>query len=959
LARLLGELARAHAGEARFAAIEGEPGIGKTRLLRELSRRATAEQCLVLHGRAAEFERELPFGLFVDALDSYLEAAPATSFSTLPNEQIDELATAFPAMRPLASGATHAPAPDDRVRVHRAVRDLIGCLAPGKTILLTLDDLQWSDRASLELVGHLMRRPPRRAVLIAFSYRTRRLESAVMTEMAAAQELDTLELLRLGALGRGEAASLVGRDDGALDSLYDDSGGNPFYLLELARLNASDAATTSDGGVPEAIGFAIDRELDSLSSGGRSLINSAAVVGDPFSLDISMRAADLDTPNGVDALDELVESDLVHPTDVPRRFQFRHPLVRAAVYDRVPHGTRLAIHSTCADLLRGESDLAVRAHHVEQAARPGDTDAAAVLRDAALESGPRAPASGARWLRAALRLLPGDAEPAARQELLLPLPGLLTSLSDFHGAYEATLQALDTVGEDQADVRVGLTIACASFEQALGQREQAARRLDGAIAAAEAESGERVALLIAKLMDRFFQREFDEMVEWAEMAVEASRDVDDVPLAAAAMAALVMACALTGRLEQAEEMRARVVPIIESMSDEDLAIRLDAMGSLTAAEMYMDRFSDAVEHSDRGLRVGRTSGRAAFAPTLVPVLGTCAWVLGEVERGVGVLEESVEVARIGRNDLGLAWGLLNLSLAQAVQGDLGAAVQNGFEACELARSLGDSAISSWAGLAHGVALLEAGRGADALATFVASMGGTGATQIPGGWRAHAAMEIARAAIAAGDLEVAAEAVASTADTAERTGLPMARSWENRARAELLLARGQAAEAANAAERAADQAGACGARLDRAACRELAGRALLAADDPTRAAEQLDLAAREYDECRAEHPRDRVELELGRLGRRPSRRSRAAKAEGTGLASLSGRELEVANLVVERLTNAQIAGELFLSEKTIESHLRNIFGKLGASSRVEVARLVERERAQSGLRDSGTDLREGP
>ena len=83
LDQLLSGLAQAQAGEARFAAIEGEPGIGKTRLLRELSDRATDEGCLVLHGRAAEFERELPFGLFVDALDSYLEAAPATAFSTL------------------------------------------------------------------------------------------------------------------------------------------------------------------------------------------------------------------------------------------------------------------------------------------------------------------------------------------------------------------------------------------------------------------------------------------------------------------------------------------------------------------------------------------------------------------------------------------------------------------------------------------------------------------------------------------------------------------------------------------------------------------------------------------------------------------------------------------------------------------------------------------------------------
>lgn len=951
LHRLLQGLAGAVNGEARFAAVEGEPGIGKTRLLRELAQRAGDDDCLALHGRAAEFERELPFGLFVDALDSYLEAAAPNALNALLPEQVDELATAFPAMRGLASGATHAPAPDDRVRVYHAVRELIRCLAPGKTILITLDDLQWSDRASLELVGHLMRRPPRRGVLIAFSYRTRRLEPAVMTEIAAAAELGIIERLRLAPLARDEAASLVGLNDHALHDLYDDSGGNPFYLLELARLeraggrSSGASPATNNGSVPEAIAFAIERELEALSGEGRSLLNSSAVVGDPFSLDLSMRAAELDALAGVDALDELVASDLVRPTEVPRRFQFRHPLVRAAVYDAVPHGTRLAIHSACADLLAdGRDDLAVRAHHVEHAAQPGDVAAAAVLRDAAIESGTRAPASSVRWLRAALRLLGDDADQVLRQELLLPLPGLLTSLSDFHGAYEATLQALDTVTEDQDDLRTSLVIACAAFEQALGQRDRAARRLDGAIAGAEARSGERVMLLIAKVMDRFFERDFHEMVEWGESAVSASRELDDAPLQAAAMGSLVMAYALAGRVAEAEAIREQLVPLIDSLSDEELALRLDAMGTLSAAEMYIDRFAEAVEHSDRGLRVGRATGRAAFAPTLVPVLGTCAWVLGEVDRGVGVLEEAVEVARIGRNDLGLAWGLLNLSLAQAVQGDLGAAVQNGAEACELASALGDSAISSWAGLAHGVALLEAGRGDEALGVLTSELGGREAAQIPGGWRAHAAMEITRAAVAAGDLEIAAAAAQSTTDTADQTGLPMARSWAGRAHAELMLATGEPGKAADAALLAADQAGALGARLDRAATRELAGRALRADDDMNRAVEQFLLAATEFDECRAHHHRDRVELELGKLGRRPSRRSRARGAEKLGPGALSGRELEVAKLVVDRMTNAQIAETLFLSQKTIESHLRNIFGKLGATSRVEVARIMEREQA---------------
>ena len=362
--------------------------------------------------------------------------------------------------------------------------------------------------------------------------------------------------------------------------------------------------------------------------------------------------------------------------------------------------------------------------------------------------------------------------------------------------------------------------------------------------------------------------------------------------------------------------------------------------------MYLDHFRDAVEHADRGLRVGRATGRAAFAPTLVPVLGTCAWMLGEVDRGVGILEEAVEVARISRNDLGLAWGLLNLSLAQAVQGDVEAAVQHGAEACALADSLGDSAISSWAGLGHGIALLEAGSSEEALRSLSTGWAAAARSRCPAaGGRTRRWRSPGRRSPPA-TWRSPRKPPPFTAEAADETGLPMARSWADRARAELLLAQAKPRRppTRRCAPRTRRARWAPGSTARRS--RELAGRALLAAGDPEGAAEQLELAAKEFDECNAEHHRDRVELELGKLGRRPSRRSRPAKPQETGLASLSGRELEVANLVVDRLTNAQIAAELFLSEKTIESHLRNIFGKLGASSRVEVARIVEKERAEA-------------
>ena len=123
---------------------------------------------------------------------------------------------------------------------------------------------------------------------------------------------------------------------------------------------------------------------------------------------------------------------------------------------------------------------------------------------------------------------------------------------------------------------------------------------------------------------------------------------------------------------------------------------------------------------------------------------------------------------------------------------------------------------------------------------------------------------------------------------------------------------------------------------------LAGQALAAAGDEDAGAEQIERAAAGFEACGAMRNRDMAERELRKLGRAVHRRTRPGRSDATGVASLTGRELEIARLVVDRRTNPEIAGELFLSIKTVESHMRNIFRKLGASSRVEVARMLEHE-----------------
>jgi DNA-binding CsgD family transcriptional regulator len=157
--------------------------------------------------------------------------------------------------------------------------------------------------------------------------------------------------------------------------------------------------------------------------------------------------------------------------------------------------------------------------------------------------------------------------------------------------------------------------------------------------------------------------------------------------------------------------------------------------------------------------------------------------------------------------------------------------------------------------------------------------------------------------------------------------------------------GDAAAAAELALISAAGADKAGARLEAARSRTLAGRALATAGERRRATSELKAAAEELNECGAVRYHQEAARELRRLGVRITRRPRPGSREAGGVASLTARERELAELVCDRKTNAQIAAELFLSQKTVESHLRNIFHKLDASSRVEVARTIERARRE--------------
>src|SRR5215472_3494747 len=429
LERILAELDRGCPGAFEVA---GEPGIGKTRLLREVATRAGTRGHLVLSGAASEFENDLPFSVFVDALDEYVAGLEPDRLAVLDDAVQAELAHVFPSLSALAAGREVAPQ-HERYRSHRAVRALLEHLAQALPLVLVLDDFHWADPASVELLGALLRRQPTAAVLTAVARRPRQTPERLAITLERAHRSAAVTRVDLGALTLDEARQLLGEqfDVARATLLYQDSGGNPFYLEQLARSPAraplfTSAPESSLTGldVPAAVAASLAEELTLLSDAGRLVLEGAAVAGDPFEPELAAAAAATPEAAGMHAVDELLGLDLIRATDVPRRFRFRHPLVRRAVYEATAAGWRLGAHERCAETLaaRGVA-AAARAHHVERSARQGDLAAVAVLREAGEATARLAPESAARWFGGALRLLPQTAPTQDRVELLLARAG--------------------------------------------------------------------------------------------------------------------------------------------------------------------------------------------------------------------------------------------------------------------------------------------------------------------------------------------------------------------------------------------------------------------------------------------------------------------------------------------------------------------------------------------------------
>ena len=951
-ARLDAIVAAAKSGKARFLELVGEPGIGKTALLDVLAERAEHAQITALRGRAGQLEQDVPFGVWIGALDDYL-AAVGRSQLDLGTEQIAEAATIFPALADLASETRPALA-EERYRSHRAVRGLLALLSRRRPLLVALDDLHWADEASLELLDHLLRHPVQTPLLIATAFRAGHMPDGWRERFGDAAREGALQHMEPKALTVEEARVLFpDLEPRAVARAHAESGGNPFYLRQLVEgsgdrhggshrpgRSALDTAHDLTGGlgaeVPLAVAAALAAELRSLNATTRIALEGAAVAGDPFELDLARTAADLAPQPFLQALDEAAARGLIRQGESPRIFHFRHPIVMRAVYEQSRPGFRLAAHARSASELarRGEPPT-TRAHHVIAAATPGDLEAVELLEEAGRAASGRAPSSAARWFKAALELLPDSPENQPRRiELLLPLAGALCSAGRLADARSALRELLALLPDDAISARVETAGGCASLETFLSRHDDASRLLADTLAKLPPDSNrERARLQLARGAVKMWSNDHAAVKEHAEQALIAARAAGDAAHEWAALSLVGLESLRLAQTEQGLIAAERAAELFDAVDDAALAEVLPcAMGGL-GVQLFGERTDIGIAHVERLMRIARASGQAH----LLAQLGMLNWAFvweGRLTEARERFDDMFEIAHLTGNTEFETWALIGETYVATELGDWDGAVRWAERALRAAATCSGEQPAAKAHAYPARLWLEMGDPARARQTFLHGCGGPELPRVELLWRIKFLRDLAHCELALGNHDAAERATRHVEDLAQACGLPGRVGWALTARARMDLALGKPRSAADAALEAAEKLSDARNWIDAARSRMLAGQALARLDDRSRAIRELETARAELAACGARRYADQAAYQLRKHGVKVGRTGNRGTALH-GLAALSDRQREIAALVAVGKTNREIAATLYLSEKTVEKHLAAVFEKLGISRRAEV------------------------
>jgi DNA-binding CsgD family transcriptional regulator len=440
-------LDRAGVGQGRVALLVGEPGVGKTRIAREFAA-AGAQRAIVLWGAAYE-DWTPPYGPWTQALTPYVE-----EWSGKLRADAAVLSAVVPKLGDREAIAPSLPSREEQFRLHDAVARALA--AADRTVVVVLDDLQWADRASLDLLLAITRSEG--GVLVVATMRDDEPSEPLMGCVTALTRERLLDRLQIERFGRDESALLLQRLAGEpvreslADAIFEQARGNAFFTEELAQ--HARAFVQEPSAIPVTIRLAVDARVRQLSPEAARVLRLASIFTRPFPFAALRVLVDLPEETVLDALDEALAARLLAVSRAEAEsYEFAHDLIRTSLYEELSPSRRARLHRRAAQALEqlgasqpeSAAELAVQYHR--SATLPGAAHGVGFALAAAEEASSRyAPAEAARFLRIAYDLS-ADVGQAERASILCRVALAEAESLELAGAQRTAREALNALAD--------------------------------------------------------------------------------------------------------------------------------------------------------------------------------------------------------------------------------------------------------------------------------------------------------------------------------------------------------------------------------------------------------------------------------------------------------------------------------------------------------------------------------
>lgn len=900
--RLVSQFLRSAAHEPSALVIEGEPGIGKTTLWLSSVEQARDDGFQVFAARVGQAESVLAYAAVADLLRG-VDAAVLADLPDVQRIAIDQV---------LLRASTEDHTTDQRVvaAAFAAVFDRLTANAP---VLVAIDDAQWLDRSSQDIVAYAARRFQARVGLLL----TERSDADGGNTVSWLQmsRPDGIERMRIGPLSLGGLHALISGRLGrtfprpTMVRIADISRGNPFYALELAR--AIDArSSNTDSGLPGSLSELMRLRLGRLDRDVRHLLLATASVADPtveFLADITGATAE----RTVELLSEAEAKGIIGIDGGVVRFS--HPLLAQSIYTDASPAQRRAMHRSLARKLELPE---LRARHMALAASSADPETMRALDTAAEAAAARgAPAAAAELLELAIGL--GGDQPERR---------IRAAEHHFSAGDPDRARALLEKTIDQLPIgtpRGAALNLMAEVHLYNDDWSEAVAVLERALLDADGNPALLARTLILLAFGQRMVAKFEDSLDSVRKAVSVAEEFGDPALISRALAMSVQLNFMYGHGVDEQSLRRAVeledldtdvlIPFSASMIE---GLMLAWTGRLDAAQERMEALQRRC--AEHGAENDLTAVASCHAMIEI-------W-RGNFAAAAGLADEAMERAEQGGGSLAIA-----LSMRAMVASYIGSEQDTRAHAravLDIAKRSASPRLAEWPAMTTGFLDISVGKYADAIAalqpmrrTFEAIPG----TEI------MTASFIPDAVEALISLGRSAEAE-SLIDALERNGSRLDRPWMlavgARCRSMWLAAQGDVEAAARKAQEAMAEHDRLPMPFERARTQLLLGQLQRRQRQKERSRATLREALAAFERMGTPRWADRVRAELARAEVAPTRDL-----------ELTPSEQRVAELAASGMTNKDVAAALFISPKTVEANLARVYRKLGIKTRAELGRII--------------------